>query len=135
MSRIVWPLEDLSDVPDDWLEAHLTLVDEGSNRDPDDHFVASIEAIFRKRDIERREGRRFFATGKNAQAEKLRREGKLIPVERDQVYEGDGSLWEIGRISFKGGWFQVRPAGTDEPLSKRRLLPLPADWRLAGWTH
>lgn len=133
MSRIVWPLEDISDIPDDWLEAHLTLVDESRDRDPDGHFVASIEAIFLKRDIERRDGRRYFATGKNAQAEKLRREGKPIPLERDQVYECDGTLWEIGRVSFKGGWFQVRHVGTDEPLSKRRPLPLPANWRLAGW--
>lgn len=131
----MWPAEDLSDVPDDWLEAFLIIIDESDTRDPDGHFVASIEAIFRKRDIERREGRRFFATGKNAQREKLRREGKPVPVERDQVYECGEGLMEITRISHKGGWFHARPAGTDGPLGKRRPLPLPADWRLAGWTR
>jgi hypothetical protein len=36
VTSIVWPLEDLSDIPDDWLEAHLILIDEGGDRDPDE---------------------------------------------------------------------------------------------------
>lgn len=131
--RPLFPVEDLSYLPDDWLEAFLLVTDEDRDGDPDARFVSEIEAIFRMRDIQAREGRSLIVHPKAARAEKLRREGKPIPVERDQMYERDGVAFEVGRVSVKAGWAELRADG--DAHSKRRPLPLPADFRLIGWAR
>ena len=128
----VWPLEDLSHLPDDWLDAFLLYTEEDNTGDPDARFVGRITAIYRMREIEEREGRNLHAFPRNARAEKLRREGKPVPVERDQLYERDSVTFRVGRVSAKGGWAELHCG--DNP-GKRHRLPLPEDFRLTGWAR
>ncbi|HEY1705934.1 MAG TPA: hypothetical protein VGG75_40140 [Trebonia sp.] len=132
MSRPLFPVEDLSYIPDDWLEAFLLVTAEDGG-DPDSRFASEIQAIFRMRDIQAREGRCLVVHPKAARAEKLRREGRPVPVERDQLYERDGGTYEVGRVSVKAGWAELRTDGA--PHAKRHPLPLHADFRLIGWAH
>lgn len=125
------PLKDLSHLPDDWLDAFLLLTNEDD--DAPDKFASRIQAIYRMHEIESREGRSLTACPKSARVEKLRREGKPVPVERDQMYEHGGVVFEVGRVSVKAGWAELRAGG--DARSKRRPLPLPADFRLIGWAR
>lgn len=133
MSRPLFQVEDLSYIPDDYLEVFLLVTDEENDGDADARLASRIEAIFRMRKIEQREGRSLHTHAKGARAEKLRREGRPVPVERDQVYERDGVTFEVGRVSVKAGWAELRAGG--DVRSKRRPLPLPADFRLIGWAR
>ena len=128
----LFPLEDLSHLPNDWLEAFLVLIDEDGDRDPDTRFIDSMRAIYRMREIEGREERDLHADHRNARAEKFRREGKPVPVERDQLYERDGDVLRVGRVSAKGGWAELHRG--DSP-GKRNRLPLPEGFRLIGWAR
>lgn len=128
--RPLFPVEDLSHLPNDWLDAFLFLIDE-EDGGAEDRFAAEIEAIFRMRDIQRREGCSLHAYPDAARAEKLRREGKPLPVKRDQLYDQDGTVFEVGRVSHKAGWAELRTDG--DTRYKQHPLPLPADFRLIGW--
>ncbi len=64
------PAKDLSDPPADWLEAYAVLLCED---DCGDSFVREIEAIYRLRDIEVRDGYRRSPRYQEAVAELVRR--------------------------------------------------------------
>jgi hypothetical protein len=66
--------KDLSHLPTDWLKAFAVWVGEPDGTlPPEEVFTRRIEAIFRMRDIERREGRSFAANPDDALAELARR--------------------------------------------------------------
>lgn len=127
----MWPVKDLSHLPDDWLDAFLQLINEDDA--PGERFASRMQAIFRMQEIESREGRALTAHPKSARIEKLKREGKPFPVERDQLYDHDGTVFQVGRVSVKAEWAELRTG--EDARFKRHPLPLPADFRLIGWTR
>lgn len=62
---------DISDAPDDWLQAWFVYVNEEPRGEDD--FAQRIQAIYTLRDIERRDGVRRYATWQEAKAELIRR--------------------------------------------------------------
>jgi hypothetical protein len=126
--------DDLSGIPDDWLEAYVSYLTDGGGENPDAGFRQKIEAVHRMRDIEQREGQEFLVDWRNATAELLRRRGKDVPLERGQVYDWNGVSFQVTRISAAHGWADIRCTDAGgASWAKRQPLPLPADSRLAGW--
>jgi hypothetical protein len=64
------PARDLSEAPDDWLQAYAILLDEDNASE--DKFVRHIEAIYKLREIEDRDGHRG-ASFEEVKAELIRR--------------------------------------------------------------
>lgn len=65
------PARDLSNAPDDWLQARAAWLDEDNASH--DKFVHQIEAIYRMREIAEREGREWRASFEEVKAELVRR--------------------------------------------------------------
>ena len=65
------PARDLSEAPDDWLQAYYTWINEDDSGD--DRFALHMQAIYRMRDIAEREGRSWHAPFEEVKAELIRR--------------------------------------------------------------
>lgn len=65
------PASDLSGAPDDWLQAVAALLDEDDAGE--EKFAHQIEAIYKMREIARREGRNWHAPFEEVKAELIRR--------------------------------------------------------------
>ena len=68
-------MTDVSELPDEWLDAFVDYISDHDELSPDEAFILRVKAAFTIREIERREGRGFCANPAEGLAEYARRHG------------------------------------------------------------